>query len=79
MSSAPTVKGLVLSEIRTIVLTSVARLGKRTLSVTNHGRWYIRLENRTCDVEYEIPLLSAPLWMQHLTDDHRPATLSVEV
>ena len=71
-------KGVDLSEIRTIMLSSVHRIGKRTLSVNNYGRFFIRLQNRTVDVEYEISPLRVPKWIKHLTNDHLPATVSSE-
>ena len=55
-----------MSEIRTIVRSSVCRLGKVTLSVSNYGRFYIRLENRTNDTEYEISPTKVPLWLKEL-------------
>lgn len=66
MRNVLNVKGVDLSEIRTTVASSVHRLGKRTLSVNNYGRFFIRLENKTCDVEYEISPLSVPAWLKVL-------------
>ena len=67
-----------MSEVSTTLSDSVARIGRRTLRLTNYGKAYIRLRNRTNDVEYEISLLSVPKWIQHLTDDRKPATVSTE-
>jgi len=72
------VKGVDLSEIRTIVLSSVDRIGKRTLSVNNYGRFFMRLENRRWDVEYEVSPLRVPFWLKQLTNRQPYATLSSE-
>lgn len=67
-----------MSEVSTTLSDSIARIGRRTLRLTNYGKAYIRLRNRTNDVEYEVSLLSVPLWMKHLTEDRKPATVRTE-
>ena len=50
----------------TQVMRQVSRIGVRTLRVNNHGLFFIRLQNRTCDVEYQISPLRVPAWLKHL-------------
>ncbi len=54
------------SDLRTILMRKVSRIGVRTLSVNNHGCFFIRLQNRRNDVEYQIPATRVPLWLKQL-------------
>lgn len=57
------------SAYRTILMRKLSRIGVRTLSVNNHGCFFIRLENRRTDVEYQIPATRVPAWIKQMKGD----------
>ena len=57
------------SDYRTTVMRKLSRIGVRTLTVNNHGCFFIRLENRRTDVEYQIPATRVPAWIKQMEGD----------
>lgn len=53
-------------DLRTTMMRKVSKIGVRTLSVNNHGYFFIHLKNRRCDVEYPISALRVPAWIKQL-------------
>lgn len=57
------------SAYRTTLMRKLSRIGVRTLSVNNHGLFFIRLQNRRTDVEYQIPATRVPAWIKQMEGD----------
>ena len=57
------------SAYRTILMRKLSRIGVRTLSVNNHGLFFIHLKNRKSDVEYQIPATRVPAWIKQMEGD----------
>lgn len=64
--SVTPVKVAVVQDYRTTLMRKLSRIGVRTLTVNNHGCFFIRLQNKRSDVEYQIPATRVPAWIKHM-------------
>lgn len=65
-ASQTTARNAEAQDLRTILMRKLSRIGVRTLSVNNHGLFFIHLKNRKSDVEYQIPATRVPAWIKKM-------------